>query len=342
MARRGGMAYDYNLGLKQQALAERKENVQETRNAQNDRLKEMHENMRDALANQTERLKTATTLFEFNTKMTQMQKEEAAIQDAAHFRRFYGMIKDNDPNRKAQINELFNMFPNAVKIPAVHQDIAEDNKRIDAATKPQLTQAEEKFLKEHGPNSKTSDYATLQKQAADPNDPNHVTSAINYGRTWDLMKKSLGMQSGTPEGINMDDYVKNIQSKFEKLPNGQPNPHYQPPEGTPPPSPSTPAPANAEGWSNATIPDIAQPNVPGQPTAAPTAAPAGPTGQNARDFINSMGFKKTSDAGAAAAASSGRSELNDMLNQTPETKFVAPQPTPTPTPEPNKEQYYTA
>ncbi len=69
MARRGGgMAYDYNLGNRKQDLAERKQTVLETRQAENDRLKEAHESMRDAMAQQTEKLKTATTLFQFNKR----------------------------------------------------------------------------------------------------------------------------------------------------------------------------------------------------------------------------------------------------------------------------------
>ncbi len=345
MARRGGgngMAYNYALDAAKFNAQQKAEGFKETRATENDRLKEMHENLRDTLANQTERLKTATTMFSFNKEMTKMQKEEQALSDAAHFSRFYGMIKENDPNRKAQINELLNMFPNAIKVPEIHQTIAEDNKRIDAASKSELSPQDAKFLKENGPTSKG--YQALQTAAGNPSAANHVESAITYGHVWDLMKRQQGIPTGTPEGIDVPGYVKGIESTFQKLPNGQPNPAYQPPEGTPPPS--TPAPQNAAAWSNTQIPDIAQPNVPGANTVGPaTGAPtAAPSSQNAREFLQNMGFKKTSDAGAAAAATTNRNELNDMLNQTPETQFAAPQPQPTATPTPpeKKDQFYTA
>ena len=347
------MAYNYDLGNLPRgragaiALAERKEARQDARDrardaqqAERDRVREAHESYRDALAQQTARLHAATQAFQFNKDMTEMRRKEEALNDAAQFTRFYGMLKDNDPNRRAQVNELLSMFPNAIGVHGIQQRISDDNKRLDAATKAGLTPSEEKFLKEHGP-GKHTDYAAIQKAAGNPTDPNHAESAIMYGRLHDLMKKSIGMPTGTPEGISREDYIKNIESTFEKIPGtNTPNPAYRPP-----PSPSTPAAENTQGWSEATLPQTAPVSTPA--TAAPATAPAtAPTSQGAREFLQSMGFKKTADAGAAAGAASDRNELGSMLNETPETGFLsnkpAPTPTPTPRPEEKKEQFYTA
>lgn len=336
---RGGMAYDYSLGLaqlqEQQREARAREAEQERRNA----AQIASENFKNSLAEQGEKLRASKEAFETAYKLHQDQKQERALNHAALFMQGYNLIPENAPNRREQVNWLMSKLPEAMKVPEIEKMISADNARLEP--KAGLTKDEQQFLRENGPKSKN--WATLQKEAADPDNPNHVTSAINYGRAWDLLKKEVGMQSGTPTGIGVDDYVKNIQSTFQKLPNGQPNPAYQAPVGQAPP-PSTPAPQNAEAWSNAQVPDVAMPQVPNQPAAAqPAAQPTAPASDNAREYIRRLGFK-TSDAGAAASATNSRNELNDMLNQSPETQFVAPQPqpTPTPTPVPNKEQYYTA
>ncbi len=351
MARRGGMAYDYSLGLAQEKEKEREQAFKESQAQQTNQAKEFHENLRDSLAQQGERLRAAIALDSHVRDMGKMQDQEQAALDTAKFRAVYRLLKNDDPNRNAQISELFQAYPGAAKNSEVQKDIATDDKEIAKGSKAGLTKEDQQFLKDHGPSAfggKDKTYQALQDAAGNTGAANHEDAAIAYGHVHDLMKKSVGIPSGTPEGISRGDYIKNIESTFQKIPGtNTPNPSYQPPAGQAPP-PSTPAPQNAEAWSNTSAPDVARlPAAQQQPAApAPTAAPAAPTSQGAKDFLNQVKdrFQKTSDAGAAAAASSNRDELNTMLNQSPETQFAAPkpQPTPTPTPAPNKDQYYTA
>lgn len=348
MARNDGMAYRYDLGVKNLEEKKREAAVREAANERKFQSNEAHKNLQEALAAQVARTHEAAATFKATAETIKLQNTEKALNDASRFHAVYSLLKDNDPNRKAQVSELYKAYPNAIKVPAIQKMVDADEKRLAATAKPGLTQEEGKFLKDHGPMGKT-DYKALQTAAGDPTAANHEEAAIAYGRVHDLLKKSVGVPTGTPEGISREGYVKGIESTFEKLPNGQPNPAYQPPAGQAPP-PSTPAPQNAAAWSNAQIPDIAQPQVPNQPAAAPAAVPAQPTAPNSvQQFLQraqqSGAFQKTSDAGSAAAAASGRNELNDMLNQSPETQFLTPNPKPTPTPTPppeNKEQFYPA
>jgi hypothetical protein len=336
------MAYDYNLGNKQFQEQQRQARAKEAEQQQRDQAQEARDSFKNSLAEQGERLKAANDAFTTAYKMHQDQKQEQALQHAALFMQGYNLIPENAPNRKEQLNWLMSKLPEAMKVPEIQKMLAADNARLNP--KPEITAQDAKFLKDNGPGSKN--YAALQKSAGNPDAPDHVESAIQYGRVWDLLKKGQGLPTGTPEGTDIPGYVKGIESTFAKLPNGQPNPAYQPPAGEVPP-PSTPAPANAAAWSNATVPDVAR--LPGstQPLAAPpatgTPAATAPTSQDAKTFLNGL-FPKTSDAGAASSAASDRNELNDMMNQSPETQFAAPkQPTPPPTPTPApKDQYYTA
>ena len=332
------MAYDYNLGIKQFQEQQRAARVREEEQQRRDAAQVASESFRNTLAEQGERLKAANEAFQTAYKMHQDRKQETALQHGAMFMQGYNLIREqNNPNRRGQINELMSAFPEAMKIPEIQKMVSADNARLE--TKAGLTKDEQQFLKDHGPSSfggKDKNYQALQTAAGDTGAAGHEEAAIAYGRLHDLMKKSVGLQSGTPEGISREDYIKNIESSFQKLPNGQPNPAYQAPAGAPPPS--TPAPQNATDWAGADL-STQTAHLPGAPQAASPAPAATPQRQGVRDFL---GLPKTSDAGAAAAATTNRNELNNMLGQSPETQFAAPQPTPTPTPQPNKEQYYTA
>lgn len=336
---RGGMAYDYSLGVAQLQEQQREARAREAAQQQRNAAQIASENFRNSLLEQRERTTAAKEAFDTAYKLHQDQKQERALNHASMFMQGYNLIPENAPNRREQINWLMSKLPEAMKVPEIQKMLHEDNTRLEP--KAGLTKDEHAELATLEKNQKN-----LFKQAQNENDPNHVAAAIQYGRMWDLRKKSLGMPTGTAPGTNIDDYVKNITASVQpNTPSTQPNNDSAQPNVALAPPPSTPAPQNAADWSNADLSKQTAPlSMPNQPAAAqPTAQPTAPASDNAREYIRRLGFK-TSDAGAAASATNSRNELNDMLNQSPETQFVAPQPqpTPTPTPVPNKEQYYTA
>jgi hypothetical protein len=308
--------------------------------SQKDVLAEAHQNLRDALAEQAARLKSTTDQFQMNHAMVTMTRQEQETSDANNFLRFYRMINPNDPDRRELMGHLFTRFPFASANSAVNQVIDKDD-----AKQPKLgvlDKDEQAYLKAHGPG--TADWKAAEATHGQNMSP---TQAIQYGRSWDLLKKSIGVPSGTPEGINLDDYVKNVANSLKQ-------PNAPSAGGAAPPPPSTPAPAAAAGWAGADLTgQVAPLNTPAPPSAAvstvpatPATPPAAPQGQQkGSEFLQTV-FPKTSQVPAAAAATN-RGELNDMLNQQPETQFVAPSPSPQPTPTPppqNKaeQQFYLA
>jgi hypothetical protein len=318
MARR---IYRYNLGGNNNVAPQPAAPAVDSERERMDSLRAMHENLRDSLAQQGERLKAAIALDSYTKEMQKMSDQEQMLTDSAKFRSVYRLLKDTDPNRNAQISELFSAYPGASKNPEVQKDISKDDKRIAASVKPELTKEESDFLKNHGPGTKN--FETTRQAVANKEDPNHINAVFDFKRAWDLKRKAAGLPSDTA-GMSVD--------QMDQYLTGKQQPQTQPTTPTTAvPPPSTPASENVAGWSNANITPA-----PAAPATAPTATP-----NPVQEFIQKSGLMKTSDA---------RSDLNDMLNESPETQVLAPKgtPPPAPTPKPTPaaaappQEYFTA